>query len=107
MSALIGSCVKGYSPRVRRSARGLKRSLSFSFTARSKRRLRPHTHKASSSSLVGRLLHAVSEAQRAHVSPHLLDVVQTLCLASLLGCILPPKSILPVRRPDGILLFII
>jgi len=51
--------------------------------------------------------HARSQTQRAHVSPHFLDVVQTFGLGPALSSIVPAERIRPVHRPDRILLFVV
>src|SRR5438093_6778623 len=53
------------------------------------------------------LIHFFPEAQRPHVRPDFLDVGQALRLRAAFASIPPTQRILPVRRPDRVLLFMI
>jgi hypothetical protein len=53
------------------------------------------------------LLHFLPQAQRAHVDPHFLDVVQTLLLGAGLARILSTEGILAIGGPDGILRLVV
>src|SRR5262245_1224437 len=53
------------------------------------------------------LLHLFSQTQRSHIGPHFFDVCQAFRFQSTLANVLPTERILSVRRPDGVLLFVI
>src|SRR6476620_7431214 len=53
------------------------------------------------------LFHFLSETERPHVSPYFLDVLQTFLLGTGLAHVFPTKRIGPLRKPYGILLFVV
>jgi len=53
------------------------------------------------------LLHFHPQAQRAHISPNLANVFQTLSLCSRFTCIFPSERQFTMGRPNRILLFMI
>ena len=58
-------------------------------------------------SLLIHLGHARSQAQRAHIGPYFLDVVETFGFGPALAGIVPAERIRPMHRPDRILLFVV
>src|SRR6516164_8392880 len=53
------------------------------------------------------LFHLLSEAQRTHINPYRLDVVQAFLLETAFAHILPAEGIVTVSWPDRVLLFVI
>src|SRR5271154_4103014 len=53
------------------------------------------------------LLHSLSQAERPHIGPHVFDVCQALRFYPSLSGIPPAPSILPMRWPNRVLLFMI
>src|SRR5437016_5287723 len=53
------------------------------------------------------LLHLFPQAQRSHIGPDFFDISQAFFFCSRLAGIVPSQGILFVRRPNGILLFVI
>src|ERR1043165_6579447 len=61
---------------------------------------------ATSGALAG-LLHPLAEAERPHVGPDLVDVLEAFALAARLADGSPARRDLPVDRPDRVLLLVI
>src|SRR5262249_43752785 len=55
----------------------------------------------------GRFFHPPAQAQRTHVGPDFLDVLQALRLEPALADVVPAERIVAMRRPDRILLLVI
>ena len=51
--------------------------------------------------------HPLSQAERPHVGPHLLDVGEALPLRPALPSVAPTQRVLPMSRPNGILFFVV